>query len=352
MSKSEALDPLAEGYLGYMKDVSRRAKGTIKDVRCTLRHVTRVMSELSPDKALWHLPLEGYLRWLEHERQEGRSPRSLAKYVSHLRGLLDYAWRSGRSDRNVLDGFDLQDIGRRFVRWLDEGYWTPHGNVFDIGIATSQAISKLRAGTAPIQAGGVHERSNGNGSLMRILPVALYFANSETGELLAATHEVSCLTHAHPRSQMACGFYSMMIVELLKGKSQQGAYFDAVEGFVDAYNTPPFSSELGHFDRLLHKQIHEEPEDTMNSSGYVIHTLESSVWAFLRSSSFEEAVLSAINLGEDTDTTGAVVGGLAGVYYGLGAIPGKWVEALARSSDVLELCERFCHKIGQRSAQR
>ena len=252
---------------------------------------------------------------------------------------------------SLCNGFDLQDIGRRFVRWLDEGYWTPHGNVFDIGNATYQAISKLRAGITPTQAGGVHERSNGNGSLMRILPVALYFADSETGELLAATHEVSCLTHAHPRSQMACGFYNIMIVELLKGKSQQGAYFCAVESFVDAYNTPPFSSEMGHFHRLFQMQIHEEPEDTIKSSGYVIHTLESSIWAFLRSSSFEEAVLSAVNLGEDTDTTGAVAGGLAGVYYGLDTIPGEWIEALARSSDVLELCERFCSKIGQRSAQ-
>ena len=239
---------------------------------------------------------------------------------------------------SLCSGFDLQDIGRHFVRWVDEGYWTPYGNVFDIGNVTSQAISKLRTGITPTQAGGAHERSNGNGSLMRILPVALYFANSEAEELLTATHEVSCLTHAHPRSQMACGFYNMMIVELLKGKSQQGAYFCAVESFVDAYNTPSFSSELSHFHRLLQMQIHEEPEDTVNSSGYVVHTLESSMWAFLRSSSFDEAVLSAINLGEDTDTTGAVAGGLAGVYYGLDAIPGKWVEALARSSDVLELC--------------
>ena len=141
-------------------------------------------------------------------------------------------------------GFDLQDIGRRFVRWFDEGYWTPHGAVFDIGNATSRAISRLRAGVAPAQAGGTDEYSNGNGSLMRILPVALYFANFETEELLNATHRISCLTHAHPRSQMACGLYNMMIVELLKGASQQEAYFVAVEKAVSEYSRPPFSEEL------------------------------------------------------------------------------------------------------------
>ena len=113
LQKQPPLDPLIEGYLGYMADVSRKAKGTVRDVRCTLRRVCRAMDRLCPGQSLWQLSLRAYLRWLEAERQAETSSASLCKYVSHVRGLLDYAWRSGRSDRNVLDGFDLQDSHSR-----------------------------------------------------------------------------------------------------------------------------------------------------------------------------------------------------------------------------------------------
>jgi site-specific recombinase XerD len=111
--RPEPLDPLIEGYLAYLTDVSRKAWGTIKDVRCTQRRVCGAMAALHPDQPLWKLPLTAYLQWLERERAGGTTPASLAKYLSHTRGLLDYCWRSGRSDRNVLDGFDLQDRTQR-----------------------------------------------------------------------------------------------------------------------------------------------------------------------------------------------------------------------------------------------
>lgn len=114
-TQSEPLDPLVEGYLSYLAEVGRKTPRTVIDVRCTLGRVTRAMARLRPDVPLWKLPLEDYLRWLESEREAGRSEPSLAKYLSHLRGLLDYAWRSGRSDRNVLDGFQLKSRGSRSV---------------------------------------------------------------------------------------------------------------------------------------------------------------------------------------------------------------------------------------------
>jgi ADP-ribosyl-[dinitrogen reductase] hydrolase len=248
---------------------------------------------------------------------------------------------------SLCNGFDMSDIGHRFVRWLDENYWTPHGRVFDVGIATSQAISRLRSGVDPVEAGGTDEYSNGNGSLMRILPVALYFADSGIEEMLDATHKVSCLTHAHPRSQMACGFYNLMVVELLKVGSPVESYLRAVDLATNVYNVSPFSEELSHFSKIFGRQIHEETESAIQSSGYVIHTLEASIWAFLRSASFAEAVLTAVNLGGDTDTTGAVTGGLAGVYYGLESIPEEWINALAKYSEILELGEKLCRKIFQ-----
>ena len=113
MTKPVTWDPLLEGYLDYLRVVRRQTPRTLVDVRCTLRHVGAAMAVLRPDVSLWKLSLEDYLRWLEQERQAGRTSSCLSKYLSHLRGLLDYAWRSGRADRNVLDGFSLQDDQQR-----------------------------------------------------------------------------------------------------------------------------------------------------------------------------------------------------------------------------------------------
>ena len=104
-SKSPRLDPLMEGYLEYQEHVERRAAGTLKDVRCTLRRVTAAMEQLRPGKSLWELKLTDFIAWLEQQRQAGYSTRGLCKNVSHLRGFLNYAWRSGRCDRNVMSDF-------------------------------------------------------------------------------------------------------------------------------------------------------------------------------------------------------------------------------------------------------
>lgn len=115
MSKiqTELMDPLIEGYLSYLDKIGRKTPRTIIDVRCTLRRAVTGLERLRPGVELWHLSLEDYLHWLESERQRGCTETSLAKYLSHVRGLLDYAWRSGRTERNVLDGFSLQHTLRR-----------------------------------------------------------------------------------------------------------------------------------------------------------------------------------------------------------------------------------------------
>jgi integrase/recombinase XerD len=112
---SKALDPVIEGYLDYLKDVSRKAPRTVIDVRCTLKQVATEMGQFHPQLPLWKLRLEDYIQWMDQQRSAGKSGRSLCKSLSHVRGLLDYAWRSGRSDRNVLDGFALQDQKHRIV---------------------------------------------------------------------------------------------------------------------------------------------------------------------------------------------------------------------------------------------
>ena len=106
-------DTLIEGYLAYKKDVNKVAPGTLRDIRCSLNRVARKMQMIRPDTQLWKSTLEDYLRYIELERQVQVSPRSINKYITHTRGLLEYAWRSGRCDRNVLDGFYIQDSEKR-----------------------------------------------------------------------------------------------------------------------------------------------------------------------------------------------------------------------------------------------
>ncbi len=248
---------------------------------------------------------------------------------------------------SLLHGFDLHDMGQRFVRWYREGYWTPWGEVFDIGGTTRRAISRLEQGIEPEMAGDSDENSNGNGSLMRIIPIALRFADSPPEELLSYAHRVSSLTHRHPRSLIACGFYCLMVAELLKGSEPLDAYRRAVEIGLKTYAKPHYVHETAHFLKFLSGRIHELSEPDIGSSGYVVDTLEASTWCLLTSSSFEEAVLKAVNLGGDTDTTGCVTGGLAGCYYGVESIPTKWQEQIARKAEIEAVFERFLHESTQ-----
>lgn len=238
-------------------------------------------------------------------------------------------------------GFDPADMGTRFTRWKTDAYWTPHHHVFDIGIATSQALSRIAAGTPAELAGGADEYSNGNGSLMRILPVALWFATAPTGTLLDAVHRASSITHRHPRSQMACGLYALLVRELLVGLAPEEAYHRALICFADVYQQAPYAAERLHFQQLGAKQFANLPDSAIGSSGYVIDTLTASIWCLLTTGSLREAVLKAVNLGSDTDTTGCVAGGLAGVRYGISAIPSDWIAALARKQEIEELFSRF-----------
>ena len=242
---------------------------------------------------------------------------------------------------SLCQGFDLQDIAHKFCRWLDEGYWTPFGQVFDVGGTTAEAISRLKEGVNPVEAGGRDEFSNGNGSLMRILPLAYYVEEMSLEKQFELTHQVSCLTHGHPRSQMACGIYIQFAVNLLHGQEPGEAYKAMAAEVIKYYSRLPYRCELPHFSRILEANIQKLSEESIKSSGYVIDTLEASLWCFLNSKSYEETVLKAVNLGDDADTTGAVAGGIAGLYYGLAAIPERWLNTLARKDDILDLARRF-----------
>ncbi|MEH2453194.1 ADP-ribosylglycohydrolase family protein [Nostoc sp.] len=242
-------------------------------------------------------------------------------------------------------GYSLDAIANSFWRWYKEAYWTPRGDVFDIGQTTHTAIMRLKQGVVPHQAGGKVENNNGNGSLMRILPMAYCHRNLTLGELLARVHDVSAITHAHARSQMACGIYISIAVALLEGADLQTAYLQALQDIQTIYSVREFLLEKPHFGRIFSGEIAKVPVEEINSGGYVIDTLESSLWCLLNSSSYSEAVLKAVNLGGDTDTTAAVTGGLAGIYYGVENIPKQWMNQIARRQDIIYLAERFAKAI-------
>lgn len=242
----------------------------------------------------------------------------------------------------LTEKFDLHIIAQNFIKWYTEGHWTAHGEVFDVGNATRQAIYRLRDGVSPELAGGREAKDNGNGSLMRISPLVFYLKDKDISERYELTKQVSAITHGHIRSIVACFYYIEFARLLLLGKDKFEVYSELqsiVPSFLYSLNVD--STEISLFDRLLTGNIYELAEDDIHSSGYVLHTLEASIWCILKTNSYKDAVLLAINLGDDTDTTASVTGGLAGLLYGIDNIPKEWLDKLARRDDIENLAKRL-----------
>jgi ADP-ribosyl-[dinitrogen reductase] hydrolase len=244
---------------------------------------------------------------------------------------------------SLLDGYNIDAMGNLFCRWLFDSYWTPTGFVFDTGLTTYLALDKIRNGHKSASESGCDtEDDNGNGSLMRMLPVALFFRALPCGEFLGRVHEISSITHAHPRSKIGCGIYCLFVRELVGTADKSAAYKNAVKQAVDYYSTmPEFSRELPHFMRIISHAIPGLTEDEIRSSGYLVDTLEAALWCVLTYPSTKDILLAAVNLGLDTDTTGMVAGGCAGLLYGLESIPAAWLDSLARKSEIEALILRF-----------
>ena len=244
-----------------------------------------------------------------------------------------------------VDGFDIHKLGQLFCRWMKYGYWTPYECVFDMGISTRESLRRVSSGVEPHKSGGQSIESNGNGSLMRILPVPLYYQEEPIKELVEYIHEVSMITHAHPRSLMSCAYYSILVSQILRGEGFTDSYHQTNEIFRNHYKETLFYTEISHFDRILNDNIGALSEQDIYSTGYVIHTLETALWCMINSKTFKEAVLKAVNLGDDTDTSGCVTGGLAGAVYGINHIPVEWLSSLSRSDDIKILIEEFISKV-------
>lgn len=245
----------------------------------------------------------------------------------------------------LCQGFDLRLIALKFIAWYDQYEWTAHNDLFDIGITTSGAITRLiqLLKTNHLEEldrqklyGDEHE--NGNGSLMRILPLLFYIKGIDLKEQFDIVWEVSALTHRHIRAAMSCMIYLNFAEKLLDGKDKTVAYAETRKEISTLWEAIDFpESERKQFKRLIQNDIRATSMNDINTGGYVIEVLESGFWFLLNKNNYRDTILSIINLGHDTDTSAAIVGGLAGIYYGADKMPQNWINMLARKDDIIEL---------------
>lgn len=232
-------------------------------------------------------------------------------------------------------------IANNFVQWVNNAKYTPNNKTFDIGRTCLRAITRFEAKQDIAEkCGGISEMDNGNGSMMRILPVVYYCysKNMEEKEVYNIVKKVSSITHRHEISIMGCYIYVMYGIELLKGRN----LFEAYE-IIKSLNYRLYFGEetIYRYNRILNEKINEYSIDDIKSTGFVIDTLEATLWTLLNTNSYNQAIIGAINLGDDTDTVGACVGGLAGIYYGLEAINKSWRSDLLKYDYIENLCNKF-----------
>ncbi len=254
-------------------------------------------------------------------------------------------------DSLALGKIDYDEIMRGFDAWLSCGEYTPTGEVFDVGGTCRDAIHRYRStGCDATAAGADTVYSNGNGSLMRIHPFALYlyYKGNADEAYMDVIHKASAMTHAHERSLIACGIYAFVLWELLDNPDKSSV----IKGLGRALEYYKDRPEFSHYDGMLMTRIGricEEPDndglvcdvsrEEIKSSGYVVDTIEAAIWCLLTTNNYKSCVLNAVNLGEDTDTVGAIAGGLAGALYGLEDIPEEWLHTLRKREYIENMCK-------------
>lgn len=241
-----------------------------------------------------------------------------------------------------LGRIDYQDVMENFLRWYERDDFTATGERFDIGNTTRGAIVRFsRRILSPTKCGATEKYANGNGSLMRILPATTYLFATRghiASDELVIIHEFSALTHGHVISRIACGIYSLIAAQLFSGKNIHDAF---KSGMSDAKKFYGADDAFNVFSRLCDDNFAALPEEEISTSGYVVSTLEAALWCLLNTNDYKSLVLKAVNLGDDTDTVGAVAGGLAGIIYGVESIPVEWLDTLKRRDYLEQLAENF-----------
>ena len=235
------------------------------------------------------------------------------------------------ADSLIAVGFDLRDQLERYCRWQDDGYWSSTGKCFDIGIATRRALQHFRQ-TSGVEAGSTHPQSAGNGCIMRLAPVAMYFADDE--ELAAEYSGRSCVTtHRAAECLDAARLLGRILSRALRGYDREAL----MHGLDRVELTPAIAS-------IARQVYRQKDEPAIRGTGYVVDCLEAALWCFTKTTSYEAAILRAANLGDDADTTAAVCGQIAGAFYGEQGIPPRWLEQLHRAAEIRSLADALFAK--------
>ena len=223
---------------------------------------------------------------------------------------------------------DPLDQMQRYVRWYQQGHWSSTGRCFDIGMATSAALNRFLRNGDPL-AGSVDPRSAGNGSLMRLAPVAMFYAGDE-----AAVQEMAALssrtTHGAEECIEACRVFAVALSRALLGANKATV--------LDLGGLPLHSPKIA---QIAQGSYRHKTREQIRGSGYVVDSLEAALWCFARHDNFRAAVLEAANLGDDADTTAAITGQIAGAFWGETGIPAPWLERLCRAGDIRSLATQL-----------
>lgn len=227
-------------------------------------------------------------------------------------------------------GFDPKDQMERYVQWWQHGYMSSTGRCFDIGGTTREAlVSFLKRGHP--YSGDISVNRSGNGSIMRLAPIALYYARKPDMAIRYAGLS-SCTTHASHPCVDSCDFLVQVLIAALNG---------ADKDFITARNSFPVRNLTTTVQSIISAQYRAKTQQQISSGGYVLDTLEAAMWCFYHGETYEETVLLAANLGDDADTVGAVAGQIAGAYYGMINIPQPWIRRLIRSKQIALIASRL-----------
>ena len=233
---------------------------------------------------------------------------------------------------------DYDDIMNNFLLWIDEGKYTPSNHAFGVGKRCLASINNYKSGKNALECGNAEKESMSNGSLMRILPVALYSYAKKLSEeeIIELTNNVSSLTHRQEEVQFACYIYVKYIIDLLNGAKKEQAY-DNLRNRKYTYS----NESINLYSRLIKDDIRELKINDINSSSYIVDTIEASFWCLLNNNNFEDTIITAVNLGQDTDTIAAIAGSMAGIIYGINNMPKRWIDALKKKEYLTSIFNKF-----------
>lgn len=235
--------------------------------------------------------------------------------------------------------FDYSDIMTKWCDWLNKGEYTPNGDCFDVGRTCLRACRNFTTGIEPVKCGLDSINSNGNGSMMRILPVALYsyYKKLSDEEMRKLSDDISSLTHRHDVSKLGCYMYNKFIMNLLSGMTKEEAYKYMQKDDYSMYS----KESILTYNRLLNSDISKCNINDISSSGYIVDTWECVLWIILNAKSYKDVIIASTNIGNDTDTIGAIAGSMAGIIYGYESIPKLWLNKLVKKDYLMDLALKF-----------